>query len=160
MRDECGILNLPMPTHAEKRKLPFTPEQMFDLVADVEKYPQFLPWCVATRIKSRHKDNGTDGVTADMVIGYKVFRERFTSVARFDRANMRIDVEYKEGPFRYLNNHWIFEPDGESGCAIDFYVDFEFRSQLLEKAITAVFNQAVQRMVSAFEKRAQALDGA
>ena len=145
-----------MPTHAEKRKLPFTPEQMFDLVADVEKYPQFLPWCVATRIKSRQKD----GVTADMVIGYKVFRERFTSVARFDRAAMRIDVEYKEGPFKYLNNHWLFEPDGKAGCAIDFYVDFEFRSQLLEKAITAVFNEAVRRMVSAFEKRAQALYGA
>lgn len=145
-----------MPTHAEKRKLPFTPEQMFDLVADVEKYPQFLPWCVATRIKSRK----SDGVTADMVIGYKVFRERFTSVARFDRAAMRIDVEYKEGPFKYLNNHWLFEPDGKAGCAIDFYVDFEFRSQLLEKAITAVFNEAVRRMVSAFEKRAQALYGA
>ncbi len=142
-----------MPTHAEKRKLPFSPEQMFDLVADVEKYPQFLPWCVATRIKSRQ----SDGVTADMVIGYKMFRERFTSVARFDRANLRIDVEYREGPFKYLNNHWVFEPDGKTGCAIDFYVDFEFRSQLLEKAITVVFNEAVRRMVAAFEKRAQAL---
>lgn len=144
-----------MPTHAEKRKLPFTPEQMFDLVADVEQYPQFLPWCVATRIKSRQ----SNGVIADMVIGYKMFRERFTSVARFDRAAMRIDVEYREGPFKFLNNHWVFERDGKNGCAIDFYVDFEFHSQLLEKAITAVFNQAVQRMVSAFEKRAQALYG-
>lgn len=149
-----------MPTHAEKRKLPFTPEQMFNLVADVEKYPQFLPWCVATRIKSRFEDGRANGVIADMVIGYKMFRERFTSVARFDRAAMRIDVEYREGPFRFLNNHWVFEPDGKSGCAIDFYVDFEFRSQLLEKAITVVFNEAVQRMVSAFEKRAQALYGA
>lgn len=144
-----------MPTHAEKRKLPFTPEQMFDLVADVEQYPQFLPWCVATRIKSRQ----SNGVIADMVIGYKMFRERFTSVARFDRAAMRIDVEYREGPFKFLNNHWVFERNGKNGCAIDFYVDFEFHSQLLEKAITAVFNQAVQRMVSAFEKRAQALYG-
>ncbi|MEK7731370.1 MAG: type II toxin-antitoxin system RatA family toxin [Planctomycetota bacterium] len=149
-----------MPTHAEKRKLPFTPEQMFDLVADVEQYPQFLPWCVATRIKSRFEDGRANGVIADMVIGYKMFRERFTSVARFDRAAMRIDVEYREGPFKFLNNHWVFEANGKNGCAIDFYVDFEFRSQLLEKAITVVFNQAVQRMVSAFEKRAQALYGA
>ncbi|MBM3566641.1 MAG: type II toxin-antitoxin system RatA family toxin [Alphaproteobacteria bacterium] len=144
-----------MPTHAEKKKLPFSAEQMFDLVADVEKYPQFLPWCVATRIKSRTPD----GVVADMVIGYKVFRERFTSIANFDRKAMRIDVEYKEGPFRFLNNHWVFEPDG-GGCAIDFYVDFEFRSQILEKAIAVVFNEAVKRMVAAFEKRAQALYGA
>ncbi len=149
-----------MPTHAEKRNLPFSPEQMFDLVADVEKYPQFLPWCVATRVKSRSKDNGVDGVVADMVIGYKMFRERFTSVARFDRAALRIDVEYREGPFRFLNNHWVFEPAGKTGCAIDFYVDFEFRSRLLEKAITVVFNEAVKRMVAAFEKRAQALYGA
>lgn len=148
-----------MPTHAEKRKLPFTPEQMFDLVADVEQYPQFLPWCIATRIKSRFEDGRANGVIADMAIGYKMFRERFTSVARFDRAAMRIDIEYREGPFKFLNNHWVFERDGKNGCAIDFYVDFEFHSQLLEKAITAVFNQAVQRMVSAFEKRAQALYG-
>ena len=132
---------------------------MFDLVADVEAYPQFLPWCVASRIKSRHKNNGSDGVTADMVIGYKMFRERFTSVARFDRTHLRIDVEYREGPFKYLNNHWIFAPDGKSGCTIDFYVDFEFRSRLLEKAITVVFNKAAQRMVAAFETRARALYG-
>jgi coenzyme Q-binding protein COQ10 len=141
-----------MPTHAEKRKLPYTPEQMFDLVADVEKYPQFLPWCVATRIKSRYGDT----LTADMAVGYKMFREKFTSIARLDRAAMRIDIEYREGPFRYLNNHWVFEPDPK-GCAIDFYIDFEFRSQLLEKAITAVFNRAVSVMVQAFEKRAKVI---
>ena len=80
-----------MPTHAEKRRLPYTPEQMFDLVADVEKYPEFLPWCVATRIKSRHGDT----ITADMAVGYKMFREKFTSIARLDRAGMRIDIEYR-----------------------------------------------------------------
>ncbi len=143
-----------MPTHAEKRRLPYTPEQMFDLVADVEKYPEFLPWCVATRIKSRHGDT----ITADMAVGYKMFRERFTSVARIDREHMRIDIEYREGPFRYLNNHWLFERDGK-GCAIDFYIDFEFRSHILEKAITAVFNKAVSVMVEAFEKRARATYG-
>jgi coenzyme Q-binding protein COQ10 len=141
-----------VPTHAEKRRLPYTPEQMFDLVADVEKYPQFLPWCVATRINSRQGDT----ITADMAVGYKMFREKFTSIARLDRAAMRIDIEYREGPFRYLNNHWVFERDPK-GCAIDFYIDFEFRSQLLEKAITAVFNRAVTLMVEAFEKRARVI---
>jgi coenzyme Q-binding protein COQ10 len=143
-----------MPTHAEKRKLPYSPEQMFDLVADVEKYPEFLPWCVATRIQSRQGDT----IAADMAVGYKMFREKFTSIARLDRAGMRIDIEYREGPFRYLNNHWVFERDSK-GCAIDFYIDFEFRSQLLEKAITAVFNRAVTLMVVAFEKRARAIYG-
>ena len=143
-----------MPTHAEKRRLPYSPEQMFDLVADVEKYPEFLPWCVATRVKSRHGDI----LTADMAIGYKMFREKFTSIARLDRAAMRIDIAYQEGPFRFLNNHWVFER-APNGCAIDFYVDFEFRSHLLEKAITVVFNKAVSRMVEAFEKRARALYG-
>ncbi|OHC83645.1 MAG: ubiquinone-binding protein [Rhodospirillales bacterium RIFCSPLOWO2_12_FULL_67_15] len=141
-----------MPTHAEKRRLPYTPEQMFELVADVEKYPEFLPWCVATRVKSRHGDT----ITADMVIGYKVFRERFTSIARLDRAAMRIDIAYQEGPFRFLNNHWVFER-APNGCVIDFYIDFEFSSHLLEKAITVVFNRAVSVMVEAFERRAKAM---
>jgi coenzyme Q-binding protein COQ10 len=93
-----------------------------------------------------------------MAIGYKVFRERFTSIARIDRAAMRIDISYQEGPFRFLANHWVFEraPDG---CAIDFYIDFEFSSHLLEKAITVVFNKAVSRMVEAFERRARAMYG-
>jgi len=143
-----------VPTHAEKRRLPYTPEQMFDLVADVEKYPHFLPWCVATRINSRQGDT----ITADMAVGYKMFREKFTSIARLDRAAMRIDIEYREGPFRYLNNHWVFERDPK-GCAIDFYIDFEFRSQLLEKAVPAVFNRAVTVMVEAFEKRARVIYG-
>lgn len=143
-----------MPTHAEKRRLPYSPEQMFELVADVGKYPEFLPWCVATRVRSRT----SDGVVADMVIGYKAFRERFTSTARFDRPHMRIDVAYQEGPFRFLSNHWVFER-APNGCAIDFYIDFEFRSGLLEKAITVVFNKAVNRMVEAFERRARAMYG-
>ena len=143
-----------MPTHAEKRVLPHTPKQMFDLVADIEKYPEFLPWCVATRIRER-KDNL---VTADMVIGFKVFREKFTSTVTCHRPG-RIDVAYTKGPFKYLNNHWIFEPHGDGECLIDFFVDFEFRSRLMQKAIGAVFNEAVQRMISSFEKRADQLYG-
>lgn len=144
-----------MPTHAEKRPLPYTPAQLFDLVAGVEKYPEFLPWCIATRIRKREETL----VVADMVIGFKMFRERFTSRVHLDRAAMRIDVEYADGPFKFLANHWLFEPDGRGGTVIDFYVDFEFRSKILEKAIGVVFNEAVGRMVGAFEKRAKQLYG-
>ncbi|NQV54945.1 MAG: type II toxin-antitoxin system RatA family toxin [Rhodospirillales bacterium] len=141
-----------MPTHAEKKRLPYTPEQMFDLVSDIEKYPEFLPWCVGTRIREAegHK------LTADMVIGYKMFRERFTCIVELDRAGERIDVAYSEGPFKYLNNHWLFLKDGD-GVIVDFYVDFEFRSRLLQKLIGAVFNEAVRIMVHAFEKRAKSV---
>ena len=144
-----------MPTHAEKRFLPYTPEQMFDMVAEVERYPEFLPWCVAARVRTRESQG--DVVVADLVIGYKFFRERFTSRVELERPR-RIDVFYSEGPFKYLNNHWIFEP-GEGGCLIDFYVDFEFRSRFLQRAIGIVFNEAVRRMVDAFEKRARQLYG-
>jgi coenzyme Q-binding protein COQ10 len=128
---------------------------LFDLVADIERYPEFLPWCVAIRVRQREGDT----VLADMIIGYKVFRERFTSRVKLDRANMRIDVAYTEGPFRFLSNHWVFEPDGKGKCVIDFYVDFEFRSRVMEGAFSVVFNEAVRRMVSAFEKRAKAQYG-
>ena len=143
-----------MPTHAEKRVLPHTREQMFDLVIDIEKYPEFLPWCVATRIRQRDDEM----VLADMVIGFKVFRERFSTQVQWGRPG-RIDVTYSEGPFKYLNNHWLFEQHGDGQCLIDFFVDFEFRSRLMQKAIGAVFNEAVQRMISSFEKRAAVLYG-
>lgn len=142
-----------MPTHAEKRNIPFTPEQMFNLVADVESYPEFLPWCVATRIRRRDGDV----LTVDLIIGFKLFRERFTSRVVLDHPG-RIDVAYTEGPLKYLNNHWKFELTPE-GCRIDFYVDFEFRSKVLQKLIGVVFNEAVRRMVGAFEERAHALYG-
>ena len=143
-----------MPTHAEKRLIPFSPEQMFELVADIEKYPEFLPWCIGTRIRER------DGnlVLADMVIGYKVFRERFTSRVTLSPRD-RIDVSYAEGPFKYLNNHWQFLPAEEGHCLIDFYVDFEFHSRLLQKMIGVVFGEAVKIMVQAFEKRAHEIYG-
>jgi coenzyme Q-binding protein COQ10 len=143
-----------MPTHAERRVLPHPPEQLFDMIADVEKYPEFLPWCIATRIRKREGNV----MTADMVIGFKVFRENFTSQVTCVRPR-RIDVLYFDGPFKYLNNHWIFEPHGDGHCEIDFYVDFEFRSRLMQKAIGAVFNEAVRRMISAFEDRARTLYG-
>ena len=143
-----------MPTHAEKRVLPHSREQLFELVADIEKYPEFLPWCVATRVRERKGDTSI----SDMVIGFKMFREKFTTKVVLRQPD-RIDVSYSEGPFKYLSNHWIFETHGDGHCLIDFYVDFEFRSKLLQAAIGAVFNEAVRRMISAFEKRADKLYG-
>lgn len=149
-----------MPTHAEKRVLPHTPDQLFQLVADVERYPEFLPWCVAVRVRKRKMappaEGGGELLVADMAIGFKVFRERFTSRVLCKRPD-RIDVAYTDGPFRYLNNHWVFTPVEGGKCEIDFYVDFEFRSAILQKAIGLVFTEAVQKMVNAFEDRARAL---
>jgi coenzyme Q-binding protein COQ10 len=142
-----------MPTHAERRVLPYTPEQLFALVADVERYPEFLPWCVGARIRERRPDL----IVADLIIGFRMFRERFTSQVRLDPPR-RIDVEYTDGPFRYLNNHWVFEKV-PGGCRIDFFVDFEFKSRLLQRVIELLFHEAVRRMVGAFEHRAQQLYG-
>ncbi len=142
-----------MPTHAERRFLPYSPEQLYGLVADVERYPEFLPWCVAARIRSR-QDNV---VVADLMIGFKMVRERFTSRVTLSPPD-RIDVAYTEGPLRHLNNHWVFE-EAPGGCIIDFFVDFEFKSVILQRLIGALFNEAVRRMVGAFESRAHALYG-
>ena len=142
-----------MPTHAEQRHSPFTPDQLFDLVADIERYPEFLPWCIGARIRERKEKL----VVADLIIGFKMIRERFTSRVTADRALHRIDVAYTEGPFRYLNNHWNFKPAPDGGTLIDFYVDFEFRSIVLQKIIGALFGEAVKRMVGAFEHRAEHL---
>lgn len=143
-----------MPTHAEVRVLHHPPEQLFDLVADVEKYPEFLPWCVDASIRRREGDL----IVADLVIGYRMFRERFTSTVALDRPR-RIDVTYSDGPFRYLNNHWIFAPEGSDSCVIDFFVDFEFRSRVLQAVVGRVFGEAVKVMVHAFERRADELFG-
>ena len=140
-----------MPTHAEQKILPHTPEQLYALVADIERYPEFLPWCVGARIRER-RDNV---ILADLIIGFSMFRERFTSRVTLSPP-YRIDVAYTEGPFKYLNNHWIFERV-PGGCRIDFFVDFEFKSRLLQRLIEVLFSEAVRRMVGAFEKRARDL---
>lgn len=142
-----------MPTHAETKIVPYTPEQLFSLVADVGKYPQFLPWCVAARVRSR-SDNDQ---VADLTIGFGPFRESFTSRNILNAPSL-IQVKYENGPFRYLNNQWKFSPDPR-GCKVDFFVDFEFRSRLLQSAIGVVFNEAVRRMVNAFLKRARDVYG-
>ena len=143
-----------MSTHAEKRPLPYTPEQLFDLVADVEKYPEFLPWCVGARVRS---NDGTL-IVADLVIGYKVFRERFGSRVTLFPDALKIETEYLDGPFRYMRSHWAFRPDG-AGCEVDFFVDFEFKNALLQGIIGVVFNEAMLRIVRAFERRAAELYG-
>jgi len=143
-----------VPHHQERKYLPYSPEQMFDLVADVEHYPEFLPWLVSARVHGRRPD----GFDADLIVGFKVFKERFTSRVRLDRPR-RIVVDYIRGPLKYLHNEWLFHPVEGGGCAIDFSVDFEFRNALFERLVGAVFTEAVSRMVHAFETRAEALYG-
>lgn len=143
-----------MPTHAETKTVTYTPEQLFALVADVGKYPQFLPWCVAAKVKSRTASEEV----ADLTIGFGPFRETFTSRVILTPPGL-IKVRYENGPFRYLNNQWKFQPDPK-GCKVDFFVDFEFKSRLLQAAIGVVFNEAVRRMVNAFLKRARDVYGA
>ena len=138
-----------MPSHSEQRVMTFTKKQMFELVSDVERYPDFLPWCLATRItKQEHAC-----VEADMIVGFRMFREKFGSRVEFDKNNFIIDVKYTHGPFKYLKNRWEFL-DHIDGCKIIFLVDFEFRSKILEKVIGSLFTDAVTRMVQAFENRA------
>jgi coenzyme Q-binding protein COQ10 len=150
-----------MPTHAEKRIVPYSPEEMYALIADVARYPEFLPWCAAARIReTRPLPDGTgDVMDADLIVSFKVYRERFGSRVTLKPKARSIDVEYLEGPFRYLRNHWRFLDAGPGRCEIDFYVDFEFRSTILQKLIGLVFTEAMQRIVRAFEKRAEALYG-
>lgn len=144
-----------MAVHNEKRTLPYTQEQVFDLVADVERYPLFLPWCIACR-KTKSFD---DGFEADLAIGFKMVRETFTSRVILSQPE-RVDVVYKDGPFKHLSNTWKFSPSSDGkGCDIDFHLDFEFRSVVLQKLIGVLFEEAVRRMVSAFESRAAALYG-
>jgi coenzyme Q-binding protein COQ10 len=149
-----------MPTHTEKRAMPYSAAQMYALVADVASYPEFLPWCAAARIRERQATQTGEVIRVDLVISFKLFREKFGSRVTLHPLVRRIDVEYLDGPFRYLNNHWqFFEAEG-GGCEVDFFVDFEFRSAILQAVIGVVFGEAMQRIVRAFELRAEALYGA
>lgn len=148
-----------MPKHTENRVMPHTPDQMFDMIADVAAYPGFLPWCAAARIRqTQAQPDGTELLEADLVISFKVFRERFGSRVTLDRAQGRIDVEYIDGPFKYLVNHWKFTPHPD-GTEVNFHVDFEFRSKALQAVIGVVFYEAMRRIVGAFEARGKALYG-
>lgn len=141
--------------HIEQKQLPYTPEQMFELVADVARYQEFAPWCIASRINRRESENI---FYADLIVGYKLFRERFLSKVILDRPNS-IHIEYLKGPLKNLRNHWrfILQPDGS--CLIDFSVEFEFSNVALQTLANMFFNEVVKRMVGAFEARAQQLYG-
>lgn len=134
--------------------MPYSCEQMFDLVAGVDKYPEFLPWCLASRITRREGDV----FYADLIIGYKMIREKFGSRVTALRPG-HVHVEYLSGPMKHLSNHWRFLPQPDGSCIIDFYVDFEFKNPVLQKLIAVFFEEAVRRMVGAFEARARALYG-
>jgi len=143
-----------MPGIQETRELPYSAEQMYDLVADVGRYGEFLPWVVATRVQS---DTGTEMV-ADMLVGFKALREKFTSRVLKTRPS-EIRVHYVDGPLRDLDNHWKFRSLGPDRCEVDFHVDFEFRNALFEKLAGQYFDKAFRKMVAAFEARAAQLYG-
>lgn len=144
-----------MPKHSETRRLPYTSEQMYDLVADVRRYAEFLPWVSAMRVR---KETDTETV-ADMIVGFKGLRETFTSkVAK--TPSEAIHVDYLDGPLKYLNNDWRFRPDGEGACLVDFSVDFAFKNRVFEMLAGQVFASALRRMIGAFEERAAVLYGA
>ena len=138
-----------MPTHAEKRILKFTPEQVFHLVADVERYPEFLPWVQEVAIRERTPESFISEVT----VGYKFIKESYSCRVNLT-PHSRIDIDYLSGPFRHLNNHWLFNshPDG---VEVDFFIDFEFQSSLFQTMMSSVFSEAVKYMITSFETRAQ-----
>src|SRR6056297_927943 len=148
-----------MPSHAETRQLPYSAQQMYDLVADVGDYPKFLPWTAAARVRSvTLQDNGSQVMEADLVISFKVFRERFGSRVVLWPETRRIETEYLDGPFRHMCSNWAFTP-AERGCEVSFDVDFAFKNRLLQSAAEVFFHEAMKRIVRAFETRAQALYG-
>ena len=145
-----------MPAHTETRIVPYTADLMFAVVADVERYPEFLPWCAGLRVLSREKQGDLEVVVAEMLVGYKSLRERYTSRVVLDAAARTIDVAQTEGVFRRLENRWRFTPEPE-GCRIDFAIDFEFKSRILGAFANAALGPVMLRMSHAFEARAQAL---
>ena len=145
-----------MPSHSETKFLPYTAQQMYDLVADVGNYPKFLPWTAAARVRSITEHGDHLEMLADLVISFKVFREKFGSRVLLWPDKLKIDTEYLDGPFRHLESEWTFQ-DVEGGCDVSFTVDFEFKSRLLQGAAGMFFNEAMQRIVRAFEARADAL---
>ena len=138
--------------HEERRIIKHTPNNLFNLVADVKKYPEFLPWCLGARIK---KENLTS-FEADLIIGFKIYKEIYSSKITLDKKKKKIIVDYKDGPFEYLQNYWIFKENSD-GCEIEFMVDFKFKSIFLQTLMETLFNEAVQKMVQAFENRADKL---
>jgi coenzyme Q-binding protein COQ10 len=149
-----------VPSFSTKRRVRHDAARMFDLVADVEKYPQFVPLCQSLRVKSRTvKEEGIDVLIADMTVAYKLVRETFTSRVTLDRSNMTILVQYLSGPFSRMENRWTFTPAGETACDVEFFIDYEFKSRMLAMLMGAMFDTAFRRFAQAFEKRADEIYG-
>lgn len=148
-----------MPQFETIRNVRHTPDQMFALVADIEKYPQFLPLCEALSIRSRREREGLTVLVADMSVGYKAVRETFTSQVVLKPAENVIDVKYLDGPFRYLTNQWRFVESASGGCEVHFFIDYEFKSRILGAMMGAMFDRAFRMFSEAFEKRADVVYG-
>ncbi|MDP2121487.1 MAG: type II toxin-antitoxin system RatA family toxin [Hoeflea sp.] len=148
-----------MPTYETTRIVPHSPRQMFDLVADVERYPEFLPLCEATSIRERKERDGKTLLIVEMTVGYKAIRETFATQDLLKPDELEIDVKYLDGPFKYLDNKWSFETHGEGGCQVRFFIDYEFKSRMLGMLMGSMFDRAFRMFSEAFEKRAQAIYG-
>ena len=147
-----------MPAHKERRQVAHPPQKLFELVSDIESYPEFLPWCSGVRIRERGHAGEEEILIADLLVSYKMFRERFRSKVTLDPVARTVDVDYVSGPFKQLYNHWRFEPH-EGGTLVDFAVDFEFKSRMMERMISGMFDRAVHKIVTAFFERADELYG-
>ena len=149
-----------MPRFSSKRRVHHTAQQMFDLVADVERYPEFVPLCQALKIRQRTpKPDGTEVVIADMTVSFKLVKETFTSRVTLDPANLKILVEYLRGPFSNLENRWTFEAKGDTVSDVTFFISYEFKSRMLAMLMGSMFDAAFARFSAAFEKRADAIYG-
>jgi coenzyme Q-binding protein COQ10 len=148
-----------MPQLSTTRRVRHGASEMFDLVADVEHYPEFVPLCRSLTVRRRTKESGKEVIVADMTVAYKLLRETFTSRVTLDRPKLEILVEYLEGPFRRLNNRWNFRPAGEDACDVDFFIAYEFRSRTLGLLMGSVFDTAFRRFAAAFERRADQVYG-
>jgi coenzyme Q-binding protein COQ10 len=149
-----------MPQFSTRRRVPHSASDMFDLVADVERYPEFVPLCQSLKVRERSiGEAGSHVIVADMTIAYKFIRETFTSRVTLDRGRLNILVEYLEGPFRRMNNRWRFHPAGEEACEVEFFLVYEFRSRALGLLMGSVFDAAFRRFATAFERRADRVYG-
>jgi coenzyme Q-binding protein COQ10 len=149
-----------MPSFSNRRRVQHKASQMFDLVADVERYPEFVPLCHQLKVRQRTpKPDGTEIVMADMTVSFKLMREAFTSEVTLDRPNLRITVRYLRGPFSNLENRWTFEPKGDVACEVGFFIAYEFKNRMLSVLMGSMFDAAFARFSAAFEKRADAVYG-
>ncbi|MCT8991734.1 type II toxin-antitoxin system RatA family toxin [Chelativorans sp. SCAU2101] len=148
-----------MPKHETVRRVKHLPEQMFALVADVESYPEFVPMCESLTVRTRKERNGVTILVADMTVGYKAIRETFTSQVVLKPAERLIDVRYIDGPFRFLQNYWRFDPVGESQTDVHFFIEYEFKNRMLGMLMGAMFDRAFRMFAEAFERRADEIYG-